>query len=101
MGAGPSNPGRAVLPEDLEGDRVRPGDPLFGTVWINPERMSGVPCFFGTRVPVKNLFDYLRAGRSLDEFLSDFPGVTRAQVDTVLARAPEFFGPPARTGHAA
>ncbi len=31
-------------------------------VWVDPERMSGAPCFYGTRVPVKNLFDYLEGG---------------------------------------
>lgn len=78
------DPASGVTQEDLEGDLVLPGDPLFGVVWINPARMSGTPCFFGTRVPVKHLFDYLRAGRTIEFFLDDFPGVTRAQIDTVL-----------------
>ena len=51
---------------------------------VNPERMSGVPCFTGTRVPVTHLFDYLEAGDSLTEFLTDFPSVTREQVLGVL-----------------
>lgn len=51
---------------------------------VNPERMSGVPCFTGTRVPVTHLFDYLEAGDSLDEFLTDFPTVTREQTLGVL-----------------
>ncbi len=38
--------------------------------------MSGTPCFAGTRVPVKSLFDYLEAGDSLDEFLEQFPTVS-------------------------
>jgi uncharacterized protein (DUF433 family) len=46
----------------------------------NPERMSGAPCFKGTRVPVTHLFDYLEAGDSLGDFLNDFPTVTRKQV---------------------
>ena len=46
-------------PELLEGDKVQPGHPLFGIVWINPRRVSGAPCFYGTRVPVKNLIDSL------------------------------------------
>lgn len=94
----PPDSAAAVTPEDLEGDAIRPGNPLFGTVWINPERMSGAPCFYGTRVPIKNLFDYLRAGRTFDEFLRDFPGVARRQVEAVLAKAPDFFLP---RGHAA
>jgi uncharacterized protein (DUF433 family) len=50
----------------------------------NPERMSGAPCFKGTRVPVTHLFDYLEAGDSLGDFLNDFPTVTRTQVLGVL-----------------
>jgi uncharacterized protein (DUF433 family) len=46
--------------------------------------MSGAPCFTGTRVPVTHLFDYLEAGDSLDEFLTDFPTVTREQVLGIL-----------------
>ncbi len=49
--------------------------------------MSGAAVFRGTRVPVKNLFDYLEAGQTLDEFLEDFPTVSRAQVKRVLRDA--------------
>jgi uncharacterized protein (DUF433 family) len=98
----PSNSTTRVRPEDLEGDAIRPGDALFGVVWINTARMSGAPCFFGTRVPVRNLYDYLKAGRTVNEFLLDFPGVTLRQVEAVLSRAFEFFPPPpARGGHTA
>ena len=45
----------------------------------DPEIMSGALCFTGTRVPVKNLFDYLEGSSSLDEFLEDFPSVSRAR----------------------
>jgi uncharacterized protein (DUF433 family) len=58
-------------------------------VWADPERMSGVPCFYGTRVPVKNLFDYLEGGESLDTFLEDFEGVSRGQAEGVLRLAVE------------
>jgi uncharacterized protein (DUF433 family) len=51
---------------------------------LDPEKMSGAPCFTGTRVPVTHLFDYLEAGDSLDEFLTDFPTVTREQVLGIL-----------------
>jgi uncharacterized protein (DUF433 family) len=54
---------------------------------VDPEIMSGTPCFAGTRVPVKNLFDSLAHGRPLDEFLSDFPTVTREQAVAVLRLA--------------
>ena len=56
-------------------------------VWSDPERMSGAPCFYGTRVPVKNLFDYLEGGQSLETFLEDFEGVSREQADAVLRLA--------------
>lgn len=45
----------------------------------DPEIVSGTPVFKGTRVMVKNLFDYLAAGDNLDEFLDGFPGVSREQ----------------------
>jgi uncharacterized protein (DUF433 family) len=44
---------------------------------IKPDTLSGTPCFTGTRVPIKSLFDYLEAGDDLDEFLDQFPSVTR------------------------
>ncbi len=50
----------------------------------NPQLMSGTPCFVGTRVPVKSLFDYLEAGDTLDEFLEQFPSVTREVAVNVL-----------------
>src|SRR5438105_229495 len=75
---------KALSPTDLEGDLVQPGHPLFGLIWVNPERMSGTPCFAGTRVPVKSLFDHVEAGDTLQTFLDDFPGVTREQAIAVL-----------------
>lgn len=51
---------------------------------IDPEIMGGTPVFFGTRVPIKNLFDYLESGESIDYFLDDFQGVQREQVIKVL-----------------
>jgi uncharacterized protein (DUF433 family) len=50
----------------------------------DPEIMSGTPVFAGTRVPIRNLFDYLEAGDTLDEFLDDFPTVTRNHAVAVL-----------------
>ena len=43
----------------------------------DPEILGGTPVFAGTRVPVKNLLDYLAAGDSLERFLDHFPSVTR------------------------
>lgn len=48
-------------------------------VWVDPGRMSGEPCFRGTRVPVQALLDNLEGDVPLDEFLLDFPSVTRDQ----------------------
>jgi len=56
---------------------------------INPGKVSGTPVFSGTRVPVKNLFDYLEGGESIDDFLEGFPPVTREQVLAVLEMAEE------------
>jgi uncharacterized protein (DUF433 family) len=56
----------------------------------NPNIMSGVPCFADTRVPLQNLFDYLeRGGSGLDEFLEDFPSVTREMAIAALEEAKE------------
>jgi uncharacterized protein (DUF433 family) len=53
----------------------------------NPEVLSGEPIFRGTRVPFKSLTDYLEHGRTLDEFLDDFPGVTREAALAALEEA--------------
>jgi uncharacterized protein (DUF433 family) len=53
----------------------------------SPDVMSGAAVFAGTRVPVKTLFDYLEAGDPLDEFLGDFPSVSRRQALSVLRDA--------------
>jgi uncharacterized protein (DUF433 family) len=55
----------------------------------DPEILSGTPVFAGTRVPAKNLLDYLEHGRSLDEFLDDFPTVARKQAIAALEQANE------------
>ena len=60
----------------------------------DPEIMSGALCFRGTRVPVKNLFDYLEGSSSLEEFLKDFPSVSRARAVAVLEAARENLGTP-------
>ena len=50
----------------------------------DPDVQGGTAVFTGTRVPVKNLIDYLKAGDSLEEFLEDFPSVTREQANAAL-----------------
>lgn len=54
-----------------------------------PDILGGTPVFAGTRVPVKNLTDYLESGDTLDEFLEDFPSVTREQAIAFLEQAKE------------
>ena len=53
----------------------------------DPDIMSGVLCFSGTRVPVNTLFDYLEGSSSLEDFLVDFPTVSRDRAVAVLEAA--------------
>ena len=53
----------------------------------SPDILGGTPVFAGTRVPVETLIDYLEAGDSLEQFLADFPTVTREQAVQVLEEA--------------
>jgi len=56
-------------------------------VTISADILGGTPVFFNTRVPVKNLFDYLKGGDSLEEFLVDFPSVKKEQALKALSIA--------------
>ncbi len=56
-------------------------------ITVSQDYLGGTPVFTGTRVPVKALFDYLEAGDPLDEFLRQFPTVTRQHVVEVLKLA--------------
>jgi uncharacterized protein (DUF433 family) len=53
----------------------------------DPEVLSGEPVFRGTRVPFQTLLDYLQAGDTLDDFLEQYPGVSRAQAVAALEEA--------------
>jgi uncharacterized protein (DUF433 family) len=55
----------------------------------DPEVLGGIPVFRGTRVPFKNLLDYLEGGHTLDEFLEEFPSVTRQAAIAALEHAKE------------
>ena len=59
---------------------------------------GGTPCFAGTRVPVRSLFDVLKHGRTIDYFLSQFPAITAGQAKALLDEAVERLSVP---GHAA
>jgi uncharacterized protein (DUF433 family) len=63
----------------------------------DPEILSGVPVFIGTRVPFRALIDYLEGGHSLPEFLADFPTITREQAVAALEEAGEALLEHART----
>ena len=56
-------------------------------VVIDPEIMGGEPCFAGTRVPVRALLDYIEGGDTLDEFLEQYPTVSRKQAIGFLEQA--------------
>lgn len=60
---------------------------LAEVVWTDPDRMSGTPCFTGTRVPVQTLLDYLEDGDTIDSFLAVYPSVSRAQAVAFLELA--------------
>ena len=55
----------------------------------DPQILGGIPCFRGTRVPFQNLIDYLEAGDTLDEFLDQFPTVSREMAIEALETAKE------------
>ena len=75
---------RCILFFDMAADTYpSPGLP----VWRNVGRLSGTPCFSGTRVPVASLFEHLESGVSLDDYLDAFEGITREQAVAVLEHA--------------
>ena len=72
---------------------------LESIVTVDPEVMSGTPVFAGTRVPVKNLLDYLAAGDPLERFLDHFPSVRREQAVAALEIASDLLRTHARPSH--
>jgi len=60
-------------------------------VQSDPDIVSGTPVFVGTRVPVQALLDYLEGGETIDEFLDDFPSVSREQAIAFLEEAGRAF----------
>lgn len=70
---------------------------LADVVHTDPEIMSGEPVFVGTRVPFRNLIEYLAAGDSLEKFLDSFPSVTREQATAALELAGDALSDLART----
>ena len=62
---------------------------LDDVMWIDPGRMSGAPCFAGTRVPVQTLLDHLKQGETITDFLEGAPSMTRSQAEHFLELAAE------------
>jgi uncharacterized protein (DUF433 family) len=56
-------------------------------IHTDPETLGGTPVFVGSRVPVQSMFDYLEGGETLDEFLRQFPSVTRERALSALDAA--------------
>ncbi len=59
----------------------------YGAINIDPETMGGTPVFTGTRVPIQSLFDYIETGETLNEFLENFPSVSKVHAIEVLEMA--------------
>jgi uncharacterized protein (DUF433 family) len=66
-------------------------------VHSDPSILGGTPVFVGTRVPVKNLFDYLEGGYTIEQFLEQFPSVSRSQAIAALELAREALAADANT----
>jgi uncharacterized protein (DUF433 family) len=65
----------------------QPVDSLHSVIVRNPDILGGTPVFRGTRVPFQALLDYLESGQTLNEFLDDFPTVTREAAVNALEHA--------------
>lgn len=63
----------------------------FDAISIHPEIQDGAPVFSGTRIPVETFFDYMRIGVSINEFLDEFPSITRDQAMEVYQLATDQF----------
>jgi uncharacterized protein (DUF433 family) len=81
------NVAKHLSAESIQGDLIQTGHSLFAIVWINPERMAGAPCFAGTRVPIKNLFDYLESNYAPEQFPDGFDGISRERAVAVIELA--------------
>lgn len=77
--------------QDNDTELVPASDPRSAVVSIDPERHGGTPCFAGSRVPIRDLWDYLEHGQTLDDFLDDFPTVTRERAVGLLEMASDKF----------
>jgi uncharacterized protein (DUF433 family) len=74
---------------NLSTELVPQSDARARFVSVDPERLGGVPCFVGTRVPIKYLWEYLMKGKTLEAFLDHFEGVSHEQAIAALEQAYE------------
>jgi uncharacterized protein (DUF433 family) len=65
-------------------------------VWVDPDRVSGEPCFKGTRVPIQALIDHIEGNSTLEEFLRGFPSVSREQAIKLTSEYVRFLTPDKR-----
>ena len=72
---------------DLSTELMPQSDARARFVSIDPERLGGVPCFLGTRIPIKYLWEYLMKEKTLEACLNDFEGVPREEAITALEQA--------------
>ena len=77
----------ALYVESMSSELIRRLDEV---IWVDSDRMSGAPCFRGTRIPVQMLMDHLAAGFSLDEFLDTVPSLERSQAQRFLELAGDY-----------
>lgn len=70
---------------------------IVNVIHSDPDILGGTPVFVGTRVPIQSLFDYLEGQHPMDDFLDDFPTVTREQAIAALERAKDLLVINART----
>lgn len=83
-----------------EGIQMKAKDnPIPNTISSDPEILGGALCFTGTRVPVRNLFDFLEGGDTIDRFLANFPRVRREQVLAVLEYSEKSLASAVVAGH--
>jgi uncharacterized protein (DUF433 family) len=81
----------ATLDKEVAQREAASNDSWSSVVWVDPERVSGTPCFTGTRVPIQTLWDYLAGGHGLDVFLDHFPTVSHEQAVAAVRLAGERF----------
>ena len=70
----------SVPKAEQDTELVPASDPRAAFISVDPQRMSGTPCFVGSRVPIKHLWDYLEGNDPLEQFFDDYEGVSREAV---------------------